>query len=79
MLMFLLHSSVATSVIIEDMVQTNVPTSTGVGTQPTSAGTIGTLCFNESKAKDFEKITNLVLTSNLHLQKYPAGNRCKVS
>ena len=34
------------------------------GIQPASAGTVGSLCFNESKAKDFEKWTNLVLTWN---------------
>ena len=41
------------------MVQTDVPTSTSVGTQPASAGTSGTLCCKESKAKDFEKLTKL--------------------
>ena len=55
-------SSVATSVSVEDMVQTDVPTSTSGRTQPARAGTVGSLCFNESKAKDFEKLTNLVLT-----------------
>ena len=59
-------SSVATSVSVEDMVQTSVPFSTSVGTQPASAGTTGTLCFNESKPKDFEKLTNLVLTSKAY-------------
>ena len=43
---------------------TSVPNSTSVGIQPASSGTVGSLCFSESKAKDFEKLTNLVLTSN---------------
>ena len=46
------------------MVQTSAPVSTSVGIQPTSSGTVGSLCFNESKARDFEKLTHLVLTSN---------------
>ena len=46
------------------MVQTSVPISTIVGMKPGSAGTVGTVCFNESKARGFEKLTNLVLTSN---------------
>ena len=37
------NSSVTTSVSVDDMVQTDVPLSTSVGTQPVSAGTIGTL------------------------------------
>ena len=45
------------------MVQTDLPTSASVGTQPSSSGTDGSLCFNESKARDFEKLTDLVLTS----------------
>ena len=49
---------------VEDTVQTNAPTSTKVGIQPASAGTVGSLCFNESKARDFETLTDLVLTSN---------------
>ena len=57
-------SSVAASVSVEDMVQTNVPLSTSVGVQPASAGTVGLLCFNEIKAKDFEKMRDLVLTSD---------------
>ena len=52
------NSSVCTSVSVDDMVQTSV------GTQPASSGTVGSLCFNESKAKDLEKLTNLVLTSS---------------
>ena len=42
---------VATSVSVEDTVQTDVPTSTSVGTQPAGAGTLGTLCINESNAE----------------------------
>ena len=53
-----------TSVSVEDMVQTSVPISTSVGIQPTSSGAVGSLCFNESQARDFEKLTDLVLTSN---------------
>ena len=52
------NSSVCTSVSVDDMVQTSV------GTQPASSGTVGSLCFNESNAKDLEKLTNLVLTSS---------------
>ena len=37
---------------------------TSVGIQRASAGTVGSLCFNESKVRDFEKSTNLALTSN---------------
>ena len=35
-----------------------------VGIQPSSSGTVGSLCCNESKAKDFETLIDLVLTSN---------------
>ena len=35
-----------------------------VGIQLASAGTVGSLCFNESKFRDSEKSTNLALTSN---------------
>ena len=56
-------SSVGTSVSVEDTVQTSVPISTSVGIQPASSGTVGSLCFNESKTQDVEKLTNLVLTS----------------
>ena len=49
-------SSVAASVSVEDMVQTDVLTSTSVETQPASAGAMGTLCFNESKDKDPREI-----------------------
>ena len=51
--------SVAASASVQDMVQTYFPISTSVETQPTSAGTVGSLGFNESKTKDFEKLTNL--------------------
>ena len=37
---------------------------TSVGIQPASSGIVGSLCSNESKARDFEKLTGLVLTSN---------------
>ena len=46
------------------MVQTSVLMFASVGIHPTSSGTVGSLCFNESKARDCEKLTNLVLTSN---------------
>ena len=46
------------------MVQTSVPISTKLGIQPVGSGTVGPLYFNESKAPDFEKLTDLVLTSN---------------
>ena len=60
----LVISSVVVSVSVKDMVQSSVPIYTRVGIQPTSSDTVGSLCFNESKARDFEKWTNLVLTSN---------------
>ena len=59
--------------------KTSVPISTSVGTQVASSGTAGSLCCSESKAKDFEKLTNLVLMSIAVLGRDPAGNRCKVS
>ena len=49
---------------VEDTVETDVLAFTSVGTQPASAGMIGTLCFIESKAKVFQQFTNLVLTSH---------------
>ena len=58
------NSSVSTSVSVEDMVQTRVPISASVGILPASSGTVGSLCLDECKAKDFKKWTNLVLTSN---------------
>ena len=51
------NSSMAASVSVKDMVQTNV------GIKPASSGTVASLCFNESKAQDTEKLTDLVLTS----------------
>ena len=58
------NSSGAASMSVEDMVQTSVRISTNIGIQPASSGTVGSLCFNESKARHFEKLTDLVLTSN---------------
>ena len=55
------NSSVAASLSVEDMVQTSVLFSTSVGIQPAR---VGSLCFTESKARDSEKLTHLVLTSN---------------
>ena len=52
------------------MAQTDVFTSSS-GVQLASSGTIASLCFNESKARDFEKLTDS--------QEIPARNRCKVS
>ena len=75
----LVYSSVATSVSVEDMVQTSVPISTSVGIQPASSGTVGSLCFDEGKANDFGKLTNFVLTSTAFPGIYRAGSRCKVS
>ena len=46
------------------MVQTNVTVASNVGVQPSNSGTVGSLCFNESYAPDFEKLTDLVLMSN---------------
>ena len=55
----------ATKVSVEDMVQKPMSLiSASVGFQPASPGAVGSLCFNESKARDFEKLTDLVLTSN---------------
>ena len=71
----LVESSVAAIVSVEDLVQNSVPISTSVGIEPASAGKSDRFVFNESKARDFEKLTNLVLTSD----KDPAGNRCKGS
>ena len=57
---------------VEDMVQSDVPVQPNVGipfsiTRTVSSGTVGSLCFNESKARDFAKLTNLVLASNAFL------------
>ena len=57
------NSSVATSASVEDMVQTSDLVSTTVGIQPASAGKVESRCFDEIKAKDFENLTNLILTS----------------
>ena len=54
-------SSAAVSVAVEHMVQTSVSVSSDVGIQLASSGTVGSLLFNESKARDFEKVTDLVL------------------
>ena len=66
----LVNSSMTASV--EDMVQTDVPLQPNVGipssiTRTVSSGTVGSLCFNESKAGDFGKLTNLVLAPNTFL------------
>ena len=45
----LVDSCVATSVSVEDIVQTGVPNSTSVGIQPASSGAVGSLCVNKSK------------------------------
>ena len=44
-------SSVAASVSVEDMAQTDVLSSTSVETQPASTGAMGTLCVNEARLK----------------------------
>ena len=59
----LVDSSAAMSMSVEDMVQTSVPDPSNVGIQPSSSGIVGSLSFNESKARDFETLTDLVLTS----------------
>ena len=68
----LVNSSVDLSMRVEDMVQTNVPVPSNVGVQPSNSGTVGLLCFNQSKARDVEKLTDLVLTSTA----FP-GKPCK--
>ena len=35
-----------------------------VGFQLANSGTVGSACFDESKARDFESLAGLVLTSN---------------
>ena len=50
---------------VEDMVQTHVSVPSDVGIQPSNSGAIGSLCFNESKDRDFEKLTDLLLTPNV--------------
>ena len=58
------NSSVATSLSVEDTVQSSDPISASVGIHLASPGTVGSLRFGGSKAKEFEKMANLVLTSN---------------
>ena len=50
--------------IVEDMVQSSVPNSTSVGIQPAKLWYSWIALLNESKARDFEKLTNLALTSD---------------
>ena len=57
-------SSGAVSRGVEDMVQTSVLDSSDVGIQPYNSGAVGSPCSNESKARDFENLADLVLTSN---------------
>ena len=49
----LVNSSVAVSVSVEDMVQTSVLVSLDVENQLAISGTVGSLCFNGSKARYF--------------------------
>ena len=60
------NSSASASVRVEDMVQTSVLVPSDGGIPPSNAGTVGSLCFSESKAQDFEKLTDFVLTSNAY-------------
>ena len=62
-------SVVASICVFEDMGQTSV------GIQPPTSGTIGSLCFNESKARDFEKIDGSFCWRRMHFQESPARNR----
>ena len=57
-------NAVAASVSVEDMVQTSVLVSSDVGIRPASSGTLGSLCSDESEVRDFDKMTDLVLTAN---------------
>ena len=50
--------------IVEDIVQTSVPNSTSDGIQPAKLWYSWIALLNESKARDFEKLTNLALTSD---------------
>ena len=61
--MFSVDSSEAGSMSVEDLVQTSVTVPSSGGVQPSHSGTIGSLCFDGSKARDFEKLTDLALTS----------------
>ena len=45
-------SSMAVSMSVEDMVQTNVPVPSYAEIQLSSSNAVGSLCFNESKARD---------------------------
>ena len=40
---------------MQDTVQTRVPISSDVGMPPASSSAVGSLCFDEGKARDFEK------------------------
>ena len=60
----LVNSSVAASVSVEDVAQTSVLISSDVIIQLASSGAVGSLCFSESKARDCEKMTDLVPTSH---------------
>ena len=61
--MFSVDSSEAGSTSVEGLVQTSVPVPSNSGVQPSHSGTIGSLCFNGSKARDFEQLTDLVSAS----------------
>ena len=58
------NSSLAASMSVEDMVQTSVLVRSDVGLQPANSGAVGSLCFNERKARDFLQLRDLELTSN---------------
>ena len=60
----LVNSSAVVNMSVGDMVQTNVLVSSDVGFQLANSGTVGSACFDESKARDFESLAGLVLTSN---------------
>ena len=51
-------SSAAVSMSVEDMVQTYVPLPSDIGIEPSTSGTVGSMCFNESYARDFETLTD---------------------
>ena len=72
-------SSSSADVLVDssDMVQTSVPISTSVGIQPASSGTVGSLSFNQSKAKDFEKCLSTVVAAELEVQQRAAN--CKTA
>ena len=56
--------SSSTDVPVKSSVHISVLISTNVGIQLANSGTVGSLCFNESEARDVKKLTDLVLTSN---------------